>query len=171
MRGKLVFSPPKANKVRTIPLPGSIRDVLAAHLAQHPAAVVNQPWPEPGGPQVGVPLISRGARGSALNRNSVNHYVWKPALRSVGIEATRANGMHALRHHYASVLLDAGESIKAVSEYLGHSDAGFTLRVYMHLMPSSAERTRLAVDDALGCYISATSSPITGVANASDQQV
>jgi hypothetical protein len=29
--------------------------------------------------------------------------------------------MHALRHFYASVLLDAGESIKALSEYLGHS--------------------------------------------------
>ena len=54
--------------------------------------------------------------------------------------------MHALRHHYASVLLDAGESIKAVSEYLGHADAGFTLRTYTHLMPASDERTRKAVD-------------------------
>ena len=27
----------------------------------------------------------------------------------------------------ASVLLDAGENIKAVSEYLGHTGAGFTL--------------------------------------------
>jgi integrase len=41
---------------------------------------------------------------------------------------------------YASVLLDAGESIKAVSEYLGHADAGFTLSTYTHLMPSSHER-------------------------------
>ncbi len=45
--------------------------------------------------------------------------------------------MHALRHFYASVLLDAGESIKAVSQYLGHSDPALTLRVYAHLMPSS----------------------------------
>ncbi|MFE9476093.1 hypothetical protein ACFYOR_34375 [Streptomyces griseofuscus] len=28
------------------------------------------------------------------------------------------DGMHALRHAHASVLLDAGESIKALSEYL-----------------------------------------------------
>jgi site-specific recombinase XerD len=28
--------------------------------------------------------------------------------------------MHALRHFYASVLLEAGESIKALSAYLGH---------------------------------------------------
>jgi integrase len=57
--------------------------------------------------------------------------------------------MHALRHHYASVLLDAGESIKALSEYLGHSDPGFTLRTYTHLMPASEERTKKAVDRAM----------------------
>lgn len=57
--------------------------------------------------------------------------------------------MHALRHAYASVLLDAGESIKALSEYLGHSDPGFTLRTYTHLLPSSETRTRKAIDDAL----------------------
>ncbi len=41
--------------------------------------------------------------------------------------------------------LDAGENIKALAEYLGHSDPGLTLRVYAHLMPSSQERTRKAV--------------------------
>lgn len=56
------------------------------------------------------------------------------------------NGTHALRHYHASVLLEDGVSIKAVSEYLGHADAGFTLRVYTHLMPSSAEK---AIDAAL----------------------
>jgi len=54
-------------------------------------------------------------------------------------------------------VLDAGESIRAVSEYLGHSDPGFTLRTYTHLMPSSDERTRKAVDDAFAGYMSATS--------------
>jgi integrase len=53
--------------------------------------------------------------------------------------------MHALRHFYASVLLDAGESVKALAKYLGHSDPGLTLRVYAHLMPTSKERTRKAV--------------------------
>ena len=66
-------------------------------------------------------------------------------MRHRALEAER---LHALRHHYASVLLDAGESIKAVSEYLGHSDPGFTLRVYTHLMPTSHERSRQAIDAA-----------------------
>ncbi|MFS8099383.1 tyrosine-type recombinase/integrase [Lentzea alba] len=50
--------------------------------------------------------------------------------------------MHALRHFYASVLLDAGESIKALAEWLGHADPAFTMRVYTHLLPSSSDRTR-----------------------------
>jgi integrase len=44
----------------------------------------------------------------------------------------------------------AGESVKAVSEYLGHSDPAMTLRVYAHLMPSSRERARRALDDVFG---------------------
>jgi integrase len=77
--------------------------------------------------------------------------VWRPELKRAGIaEPTRVDGMHALRHLYASVLLDAGESIKALSGYLGHSDPGFTLRVYTHLLLSSHERTRSAVDAFFG---------------------
>ncbi|MFD8058713.1 integrase [Streptomyces cyaneofuscatus] len=53
--------------------------------------------------------------------------------------------MHALRHFYASILLGAGENIEALSLYLKHSDPGFTLRVYTHLMPSSETRTRKAI--------------------------
>lgn len=64
------------------------------------------------------------------------------------LQAAPDDGMHALRHAYASVLLDAGESIKTLSEYLGHSDPGFTLRTYTHLLPSSETRTRRAIDDA-----------------------
>jgi integrase len=63
--------------------------------------------------------------------------------------AAREHGMHALRHFYASVLLDAGENVKAVSEYLGHADPALTLRVYAHLLPNSEEHARRAVDAAL----------------------
>ena len=105
-------------------------------------------------------LLLYGRERKALNRNYVNHHLWKPALAAAGIEPTRTNGMHALRHFYASVLLDAGESIKALSEYLGHSDPGFTLRTYTHLMPSSEQRTRRAVDHAIGGGV-ATDAPAT----------
>lgn len=70
-------------------------------------------------------------------------------MATAGLPHVRSNGMHALRHWYASVLLEAGVSIKALSEYLGHADPGFTLRTYTHLMPSTEARAREAVDAAL----------------------
>jgi len=89
-----------------------------------------------------------------------NTYVWAPALKAAGVAPGRGNGMHALRHWYASVLLDAGESIKAVSEYLGHASAAFTLATCTHLMPASEQRTRRAVDLALGGPVTADG-PVT----------
>lgn len=77
----------------------------------------------------------------------------KPAERH---QAAREHGMHALRHFYASVLLDAGENVKAPSSYLGHNDPGFALRVCTHLMPSSDARARKAVD---GLYEGIASTP------------
>jgi integrase len=85
--------------------------------------------------------------------------VWKPGLDATGIPTTRANGCHALRHFYASVLLDGGESIKVVSERLGHADPAFTLRTYTHLMPDSANRTRTVVDAAFAQLAAQPSSP------------
>ena len=64
-------------------------------------------------------------------------------LKRPGFLANAARSEHLT---YASVLLDAGESIKALSLYLGHADPGFTLRVYTHLMPTSEDRTRRAID-------------------------
>jgi site-specific recombinase XerD len=48
------------------------------------------------------------------------------------------------------VLLDQGESIKAVAEWLGHGDAAFTLKTYTHLMPSSNERTKGVIGSLYG---------------------
>lgn len=47
------------------------------------------------------------------------------------------------------MLLDAGESIKAVSEYLGHSDPGLTLKVYARPMPGNRDRPRQALGNSV----------------------
>jgi integrase len=146
---RAVFALPKGRKTRSVPLPETVRAAIDAHLGRFPGARVERPWGTPDGDPVAVDLIMTPRERTPLNRNYFNTYVWKPALRKAEVPDTRENGCHALRHFYASTLLDAGESIKAVSEYLGHSDAGFTLRTYTHLLPSSDERTRRAVDAVL----------------------
>jgi integrase len=57
--------------------------------------------------------------------------------------------MHTLRHYYASVTLADGVNIKELAEHLGHHDAGFTLRMYAHILPSSHVRARQAVQDRM----------------------
>src|SRR5215467_13600007 len=60
---------------------------------------------------------------------------------------TRKEGIHQLRHYYASVMLAGGVSIKELAEYLGHSDPGFTLRVYAHMLPCSHDRARAVINE------------------------
>jgi integrase len=131
---KVTIDTPKGDRTRTVPLPDIVAAELAEHLRRYPAE--------------GDELVFTSREHKPLDRNHFNPYVWKKALVAAGVEPTRYNGMHALRHFYASVLIDAGESVRAVAEYLGHSDPGFTLRVYTHLFPSSEDRARQAVDRA-----------------------
>ncbi|WP_442738405.1 tyrosine-type recombinase/integrase [Streptomyces pseudogriseolus] len=159
IRGKAVFAPPKCNKQRDVPLPPSVAESLRAHMDAFKPVEITLPWRKPDGPKVSARLLFTNTASGLVWRSNFNVQEWKPALASAGLiaeagkdgkhQSAREHGMHALRHFYASVLLDAGESIKAVSEYLGHADPGLTLRVYAHLMPSSQERTRKAVDRML----------------------
>jgi integrase len=66
--------------------------------------------------------------------------IFKTAVRKAGLPESTTR--HDLRHHYASVLLLAGESVVAVAERLGHQNANLVLSTYGHLMPDSEERTR-----------------------------
>jgi integrase len=148
VRGKLIFSAPKGGRGRDVPLPASVAQRLAAHAEEYPPVEVSLPWGTSTGEPQRVRLYLTTPNGLPLQRPAFNAGVWKPAIRVTGIEDHRRNGMHVLRHTYASVLLDAGESIKALSAYLGHADPGFTRRVYTHLLPASEDRTRRAIDAA-----------------------
>jgi integrase len=148
---RLVFGLPKNDRGRRVPMPDSVARALREHKRRFPPEDVELPWEDPFGEErVRVRLLFTTGRRNALNRATFDSKSWRPALINAGIVPTRAAGMHALRHFYASSLLDAGESIKAVAAHLGHTDPGFTLRVYTHLMPSSESRTRQAIDDLFG---------------------
>jgi integrase len=139
-----------------VPLPSSVAPVLRQHMGSSPPLDSELPWQKPDGPLVTRRLLFTNTAGGLVWRSNFNAYEWKRALAAAGFipeprdgerhASARRHGMHALRHFYASVLLDAGESVRAVSEYLGHADPAMTLRVYAHLMPASQERARRALD-------------------------
>ncbi|MFJ9460342.1 tyrosine-type recombinase/integrase [Kitasatospora sp. NPDC101447] len=156
IRGKAVFAPPKCSKERDVPLPSSVAAAIRAHMDAYKPVPVTLPWKTPDGPKRTYRLLFTNTADGLVWRSNFNLQEWKPAIAAAGLIPTprpgeayasaREHGMHALRHFYASVLLDAGESIRAVSDYLGHADPALTLRVYAHLMPNSQDRARKAVD-------------------------
>lgn len=159
---KLVFALPKGRKVREVPLPSRVRDILSAHLSAYPARTVTLPWETPAGAPVEARLFLTSRESAALNRNYINRSVWKPAVRAAGMSSSRDQGMHGGRHFYASVQLEAGTSIRALAEYLGHADPGFTLRTYTHLMPESQDKAKRAVDAVFERLETVANGPLCG---------
>jgi integrase len=97
--------------------------------------------------------VGRRHEGFVLHRDGepVRHGTfngwWVRARDDVGLEGMR---FHDLRHGFASALISAGCSVKAVQRALGHASASTTLDVYGHLWPGDEDRIRAAVDQALG---------------------
>lgn len=160
LNGKLFFGLPKGDKTREVPLSESVKFALAEHMRLFPPAMVTLPWGKPGGELVEVRLFFSTGPGRAVHLNTFSDTWWR-AINRVGIVPRlkpgekrgarfREHGIHMLRHYFASVLLTEGESPKAVAEWLGHSDGGvLLLKTYAHLMPSSEQRMRTAIDAAL----------------------
>ncbi|WP_072655058.1 tyrosine-type recombinase/integrase [Streptomyces viridifaciens] len=144
----------------SVPLSPGTAKALRAHLERFGTTPVTLPWHTPDGKSKTLRLLFVDAKGKPHNRSVFNQGIWKRALVNASVipprtsgsqyfEAAPDDGMHALRHTYASAQLEGGTSIKALAVYLGHSDPGFTLRTYTHLMPSSEGRSRSATDDFL----------------------
>jgi integrase len=126
------LGPPKGKKsYRRVPFGKVVAEVLAAHLAAHPAK--------------GEEHVFRGADNLPLHVRRIRR-TWEGACRRAGLPGV---GMHDLRHFYASVLIAAGRSVKEVSERLGHASPAMTLNVYTHLWPKDDDGTRDAIDNAL----------------------
>jgi len=143
---QLVFSLPKGGKERTVPLDEQVQMALAAHIAACPPVEVTLPWVGPGKAKsrTALLLFTRPG-GQALHQALFNDQQWRPARRAAGVAQGRENGMHGLRHTFASACLAGGVDIRTLADWLGHSDPGFTLRTYTHLMPSAADRGRQAL--------------------------
>ncbi|MBB5892794.1 tyrosine-type recombinase/integrase [Kutzneria kofuensis] len=147
----LVFAPPKRKKERQVPLSSAVRKSIRDHLKAYPAVPVTLPWGKPSGELVTVNLLLVPESGELYTGDEFGKVIWQPAFKRAGLTyMKRQDGMHAMRHLFASALLSQGVSIKALADYLGHADPGFTLRTYTHLMPSAHDSARAAVDGMLG---------------------
>lgn len=157
-----VFALPKNDRERIIPLSDWDIKALKRHIKAYPPRPCTLPWEKPDGkPRIVSILFRWASTGQHVNARSYSETVWKPAIVKAGIipppakdsrgraryVTTRKEGIHQLRHYFASVMLAGGVSVKELAEYLGHTDPAFTLRYYAHLLPSSHDRARLVINE------------------------
>jgi integrase len=112
-------------------------------------------------------LLVYNAQGKPVKADWFNRGHWKPALESAGVIErldltklpkvawrrpkrtygdTREHGFHCLRHTFASVNLEAGESPVTVSTWMGHGSVKITLDTYGHMMPGAGQKGLAAMD-------------------------
>jgi integrase len=143
---------PKGEKVRQVPMPASVAESIAAHLAEFPPRAI-VPDSVSGGEQL---LVFASSTGAPVTR-SVIRDAWNSAARRADLPARTT--FHDLRHYYASVLIDAGCSEREIGKRLGHSSVEVTLR-YGDLLDRAADRTRDAVAASIAARkVSAASIP------------
>lgn len=98
---------------------------LVSQLREHKLASGN-----PGGDEL---VFSED--GEVLEPKQWMERLWKQALRGGGLRESLR--WHDLRHTFASLLLDQGESVKLVQSQLGHASGQITMDIYAHLMPEA----------------------------------
>jgi integrase len=125
--GRLQLVATKTYERRTVPIPKSLIDELAALMAGR--STTDFVWQSP--------------QGGPLRYSNWFKRHFKPALARAGLpDATR---FHDLRHSYAAMLIAQGAHPRAIMERMGHSTITVTLDTYGHLLP----KLDAALDDAI----------------------
>jgi integrase len=90
-------------------------------------------------------LVFCTGNGRPINPNNL-YRTFETIMARAGVPRIR---LHDLRPTHATLLLQAGMPIKAVSERLGHSKTSVTLDTYAHVLPDMQDRAIDAIDAAL----------------------
>jgi integrase len=82
-------------------------------------------------------LVVASEIGTPLDHDNVSKR-FKRAVKAAGLPATTR--LHNLRHGAGTMLLEAGETVPTVSEYLGHASPAVTMAIYAHAVPGAKKR-------------------------------
>ena len=92
-------------------------------------------------------LVFPNGRGLVENLSNVQDRGVAPAQIAAGIvvaDGKAKYSLHALRHFFASWLIDQGFGPKRVQYLMGHSGVQITLDTYTHLSPQEDDHAKFA---------------------------
>jgi integrase len=148
-----VLTTPKSHQQRRVDVSQELTDALVAWGRRERAR-----WLKKGGP---LPVWVFAARdGAALDEANVRHVFYR-ILDKAEIRRIR---FHDIRHTFASMLIQNGESLAHVKDQLGHASIQITVDTYGHLVPGGNRAAVDRLDDQSGVRRSATPAPPRAVA-------
>lgn len=136
----VVGEPKTPSAVRTVMLPAAVTDALQRQKAQQDAwkDAAGCNWHDNG-------LVFTGKTGKPLFASTPQHAMKRTCARLDLPPVTP----HGLRHLHASLLLDEGVPVTAVSTRLGHANANVTMKIYAHALPGQDVRAAQAIGKVL----------------------
>jgi integrase len=137
----LCINTPKSGKARHVDMSPQLAEVLQTRLP-HMRPATDRIFP--------------GASGTRPVTPNGFAYLWERLLKRAGLAHRRP---HAVRHTYASILLDRGENPLYVKEQLGHASIKITMDTYGHPLRKKGPAGAATLDDPEICNRSATTPP------------
>jgi site-specific recombinase XerD len=130
----------KGNKERYVPLPPATYRLLRLY------------WKTHRNPRLIFPALGRDLKQGPVSRTpmvlSSVQGALKDAARSAGVKPATVRP-HVLRHSYATHLLEAGVSIRAIQKFLGHADLKSTM-IYLHLTSIKEKNSICTINSMMG---------------------
>ncbi|MBB6170734.1 integrase [Nocardiopsis mwathae] len=143
------LSPAKTRtSIRRVPLSQRVITELRTHRDLYPPQTVSVE--QDGAPgRTEVEPVFRSPRGGMANPATVR-YRFRKACTAAGLRPEVPHKLHNLRHTFASVCIEHNTSPKKIQTWMGHASISVTMDVYGHLMNSSDDSLRSAMDAAFG---------------------
>jgi integrase len=129
---------PKSGRGRIVAMPPALASELFDLLATRRQEALRLGWPQT--PE----WVFCSTTGTAWDGRNFSRD-WERLRRRAQREGVRPLRLHATRHTWATLALQAGKSVRWAADQLGHADPAFTMRVYAHALRE--EETDLSFAD------------------------